>query len=235
METDKIEEDEQGRPTTSKFRSRRLLRSRRRSREAFAVTLNRFSSGENGETIEKNDLLPKDSWLKSSITNRKSTTPITLDMLFGDNFRAIGGFNNDGENPNFQRNPDEFSAKDKIYEEEFEANSTTKKESISQGGHRDSVSRISEIDNEDDISLKRQSFHGMNNYDTVNKNFDIDRNYQIDRAFKKKLPGFEVSKPNRSTKDQPRNIFFSTHVNMKVPLQKGTSSPAFYSQKFFGS
>jgi len=124
------------------------------------------------------------------------------------------------------RNPDEFSAKDKIYEEENEVNSTTKKESISQVGAKDTVSRILESDNEDDISIKRKSFNYQNKLDPVGKTavLDFEKNYQLDKAFKKKPPAFEVSKPNRTSKDQGRNIFFSTHVNMKVPMQKENST-----------
>jgi len=85
-----LEDKEEDRPTTSKFRSRRFLKSRHRSREAFAATMHRFGHSDNTDQEEKDSAQLKDGWLKSSITNRKSTTPITLDMLFGDNFRQIG-------------------------------------------------------------------------------------------------------------------------------------------------
>jgi len=42
----------------------------------------------------------------------------------------------------------------------------------------------------------------------------------MDKVFKKKSPGFELGIANKTAKDQGRNIFFSTHVNMKVPIQK---------------
>ena len=224
-----LEDNEEGRPTTSNFRSRRFLRSRHKSREAFAATMHRFGVADNTDPEEKDSTRIKEGWLKSSITNRKSTAPITLDMLFGDNFRAVGGFNNDGENPSFLRNPDEFSAKDKIYEEENEVASTTQKESISQANDKDNESRILESDNEDDISIKRKSFQYQNKLDPVSKNvIDFDKNYQVDKAFKKKPPVFEATKPNRTVKDQGRNIFFSTHINMKVPMQKGKLLKALY-------
>lgn len=75
--TDNTGLDEHGRPTTSKFRSRRFLRSRNRSKEAFSSTMHRFGCSENIEHNEKDSTMLKDGWLKSSITNRKSTTPIT--------------------------------------------------------------------------------------------------------------------------------------------------------------
>ena len=112
-----LEDNEEGRPTTSNFRSRRFLKTRNRSREAFAATMHSFGHSNNTEQEEKDSKQLKDGWQQSSITNRKSNTPVTLDMLFGDNFRQIGVQNNDGENPSFLRNPDEFSAQDKIYEE----------------------------------------------------------------------------------------------------------------------
>ena len=75
--TDNTGEDEHGRPGTSKFRSRRFLRSRNRSREAFASTMHRFGCSENIENGKKDSTMLKNPWERSSITNRKSTTPIT--------------------------------------------------------------------------------------------------------------------------------------------------------------
>lgn len=76
--TKKFEEIEEGRPTTSKFRSRRFLRSRNRSREGFAVTMHRFGCTDHTELKEdQSSTMKKEGWLKSNVPNRKSTTPIT--------------------------------------------------------------------------------------------------------------------------------------------------------------
>ena len=97
---------------------------------------------------------------------------------------------------------------------------------MSQTQGKDTVSRILESDNEDDISMKRESFNYLpqNNRLEPVKGLDFEKNYQIDKAFKKKPPAFEMNKANRTVKDQGRNIFFSTHANLKVPMQKGIFS-----------
>lgn len=97
---------------------------------------------------------------------------------------------------------------------------------MSQTQGKDTVSRILESDNEDDISMKRESFNYLpqNNRLEPVKGLDFEKNYQIDKAFKKKPPAFEMNKANRTVKDQGRNIFFSTHANLKVPMQKEKSS-----------
>jgi hypothetical protein len=96
---------------------------------------------------------------------------------------------------------------------------------MSQTHGKDTVSRIIESDNEDDISIKRESF----NYPKLNtrlepvKGLDFEKNYQLDKAFKKKPAVFQMNQANRTVKDQSRNIFFSTHANLKKPIQKGTA------------
>lgn len=91
--------------------------------------------------------------------------------------------------------------------------------------HGKTVSRILESDNEDDIS-KPESFkyHKLNTRLEPVKGLDFEKNYQIDKAFKKKPPAFQMNQANRTVKDQGRNIFFSTHVNLKVPIQKENST-----------